>query len=83
MPIAEPKDFLKSRFLEGTFGGLMPQEEQEQARRTFSGVALVILCLFGLLFLRLWFLQLAQGDELKQRSEHNRIRQLDLPPGGA
>jgi len=80
MPIAEPKDFLKSRFLEGTFGGLMPQEEQEQARRTFSGVALVILCLFGLLFLRLWFLQLAQGDELKQRSEHNRIRQLDLPP---
>src|SRR4030042_1657555 len=77
---AEPKGFFRYRFLEGTFGGLIPPEEQEQARRTFSGAALVILCLFGLLFLRLWFLQLVQGEDLRQRSEHNRIRQLDLPP---
>jgi hypothetical protein len=77
---AEPKGFFRYRFLEGTFGGLIPPEEQEQARRTFSGAALIILCLFGLLFLRLWFLQLVQGENLRQRSEHNRIRQLDLPP---
>jgi len=77
---AEPKGFFRYRFLEGAFGGLIPPEEQEQARRTFSGAALVILCLFGLLFLRLWFLQLVQGEDLRQRSEHNRIRQLDLPP---
>ena len=30
--------------------------------------------------MRLWFLQLVQGEDLRQRSEHNRIRQLDLPP---
>jgi penicillin-binding protein 2 len=77
---AEPRDFFSFKVLEGTFGGLMPPEEQEQARRTFSGVALVILCLFGLLFLRLWFLQLVKGEDLQQRSERNRIRNLDLPP---
>jgi penicillin-binding protein 2 len=76
----ENKGFLSIKIPEGTFGGLMVPEEQEQARRTFSAVALVILCLFGLLFFRLWFLQLVQGDDLRQRSEHNRIRQLDLPP---
>jgi penicillin-binding protein 2 len=43
-------------------------------------MALVILCLFGVLFLRLWFLQLVEGEALRQRSEHNRIRQLDQPP---
>ncbi len=76
----ENKDFLNSKIPESTFGGVMPLEEQEQARRTFSGVAMVMLCLFGVLFLRLWFLQLVQGEDLRQRSEHNRIRQLDLPP---
>lgn len=68
------------RFLGGTFGGLMSPEEQDRARRNFTAVALVVLCLFGVLFLRLWFLQLAQGDEMQERSEHNRIRLLDLPP---
>lgn len=68
------------RFLGGTFGGLMPVEEQEQARRTFACVALVVLCLFGVLFMRLWYLQLVEGEDLNLRSEHNRIRLLDLPP---
>ena len=62
------------------FGGVMPPEEQERLRRTFARTALIVLCLFGLLFLRLWFLQLLQGEEMQQRSEHNRIRLLDLPP---
>ncbi len=63
-----------------SFGGVMPPEEQERLRRTFARTALIVLCLFGLLFLRLWFLQLLQGEEMQQRSEHNRIRLLDLPP---
>src|SRR5659263_661901 len=58
----------------------MPPEEQERVRRSFARIALIILCLFGVLFLRLWFLQLLQGDEMQQRSEHNRIRLQDLPP---
>ncbi|HEY9072741.1 MAG TPA: penicillin-binding protein 2, partial [Desulfobaccales bacterium] len=41
---------------------------------------LIILALFALLFLRLWFLQLVQGEDLCQRSEHNRLRLQDLPP---
>ena len=65
---------------ETSFGGVMPPEEQERVRRTFARIALIILCLFGVLFLRLWFLQLLQGDEMQQRSEHNRIRLQDLPP---
>jgi penicillin-binding protein 2 len=64
----------------GLGGGVMPPEEQERVRRNFSRTALIILCLFGLLFLRLWFLQLVQGDEMQERSEHNRIRLQDLPP---
>ena len=63
-----------------SFGGVMPPEEQERLRRTFARTALIVLCLFGLLFLRLWFLQLLQGEEMQERSEHNRIRLLDLPP---
>ncbi len=68
------------QFLGGSAGGPMAPEEQERARRNFTGVALVVLCLFGLLFLRLWFLQLVQGNEMQERSEHNRIRVQDLPP---
>ncbi|HZE21002.1 MAG TPA: hypothetical protein VE082_03025, partial [Desulfobaccales bacterium] len=66
--------------LETSFGGVMSPEEQERVRRTFTRFALVVLCFFGLIFLRLWFLQLVQGNEMQKRSEHNRIRLQDLPP---
>ena len=80
------------QFLGGSIGGPMAPEEQERARRNFTGVALVVLCLSGLLFLRLWFLQSVQGNEMQERSEHNRIRSPGLaalaghdygPPGGS
>jgi len=61
-------------------GHPMAPEEQDQTRRTLSRLALVVLGLFGLIFLRLWTLQLVEGDQLRQRSEHNRIRIVDLPP---
>jgi penicillin-binding protein 2 len=73
-------EFSGFKLRETSFGGVMPPEEQERLRRTFARTALIVLCLFGLLFLRLWFLQLLQGEELQQRSEHNRIRLQDLPP---
>ena len=75
----EPR-FSGFKLPETSFGGVMPPEEQERVRWTFARTALIVLCLFGLLFLRLWFLQLLQGDEMQQRSEHNRIRLQDLPP---
>ncbi len=68
------------KFLGTSTGGAMPPDEQERVRRNFSAVALIVLFLFGLLFLRLWFLQLVQGEYLHQRSEQNRIRLIDLPP---
>jgi len=49
-------------------------------RWAFSAVALIVLFLAGLLFLRLWFLQMVEGEELRERSEHNRLRLQDLPP---
>jgi penicillin-binding protein 2 len=61
-------------------GQSMPPEEQEQARRTLKVLTLVVLAFFGLLFLRLWTLQLVEGEEHRRRSEHNRIRLQDLPP---
>jgi len=75
-----PLGFLGFQYLGGASGGLMTPEEQDRIRRIFSGVALLVLCLFGLLILRLWFLQLVQGEEMRQRSETNRIRLQDLPP---
>jgi penicillin-binding protein 2 len=76
----DEKKFPGFHLLETSFGGLMSPEEQERVRRTFAQAALIVLCLFGLLFLRLWYLQLVQGEELQQRSEHNRIRLQELPP---
>ena len=71
---------LGSRFLGETLGGSISSEDQERVRWAFSAVALIVLCLSGLLFLRLWFLQMVEGGELRQRSENNRIRLQDLPP---
>ncbi|MDD2902910.1 MAG: hypothetical protein PHU44_10805, partial [Syntrophales bacterium] len=49
-------------------------------RWAFSAVALIVIFLAGLLFLRLWFLQMVEGEELRQRSENNRLRLQELPP---
>lgn len=64
----------------GWRGGPMLPEEYEQTRKTLYRVTIVTLALFGLLSLRLWFLQLVKGYEMRVRAEHNRIRIRDLPP---
>lgn len=76
----EPLNLSHFKVLAEGLGQPMPSEEQDRLRRTFARVALVMLCLFGLLFLRLWFLQLVEGGDLQLRSEHNRLRLQDLPP---
>lgn len=67
-------------YLEPPLVRAMPPEEQERARRTLAALSAVILVLFGVLLLRLWSLQLVQGEQLKVRSESNRLRTQDLPP---
>jgi penicillin-binding protein 2 len=67
-------------FLGQGMGGSMPPEDQERWRRSIFGVALAVILLFGLLFLRLWHLQLVEGESLQRRSEFNRIRLQDLAP---
>ena len=71
---------LKYPYQEEPLGDLMTPEEFDRSRRVLVRVVPVLLVLFGLLCLRLWFLQLIQGEYLQQRSEYNRIRSLDLPP---
>jgi penicillin-binding protein 2 len=80
MPLLDKDKFSGFKLRESISGRVMDPEEQERVRRTFSRTALIVLLLFGILFLRLWFLQLVQGGEMQQRSEHNRIRLQDLPP---
>jgi penicillin-binding protein 2 len=79
MPLMLPPS-LGFKYREAPLGGGMAPEEQERARRTFAWVALIVLGLFGLLLFRLWFLQLVEGEEMRQKSEYNRIRLLELPP---
>ncbi|MFP3867318.1 MAG: penicillin-binding protein 2 [Desulfobacteraceae bacterium] len=55
-------------------------ELQEEIRSSLFVFTVIALTLFGLLTLRLWYLQLVRGYELRNKSEHNRIRTRDLPP---
>lgn len=58
----------------------MPPEVYDQVKKTLFIISLTVLVLFGLLLLRLWYLQLVKGDDFTQKSESNRIRLRDLPP---
>jgi penicillin-binding protein 2 len=75
-----PSPPLEYPYLEEPLGDHMSPEEFERSRRLLTGVALILLVLFGLLLLRLWFLQLIKGQYFQKRSEYNHIRVQDLPP---
>ncbi len=77
---ADPTGKFTDPFLDAPLARAMPPEEQERSRKTLAGLSAVVLLLFGVLFLRLWSLQLVQGEQLKLRSESNRLRVQDLPP---
>jgi penicillin-binding protein 2 len=76
----QPSPSLKYPYQEEPLGDFMTPEEFERSRWVLARVTPVLLILFGLLFLRLWFLQLIQGEYLQKRSESNRIRSQDIPP---
>ncbi|MGQ9688751.1 MAG: penicillin-binding protein 2 [Desulfobaccales bacterium] len=67
-------------YKEEPLGDQLSPEELERSRRLMARVILLLFIMFGLLVLRLWFLQLVQGEHLQQRSERNRIRSQELPP---
>lgn len=75
-----PAPLLEYPYQEEPLGDQMTPEELERSRRVLARVAPILLILFGLLILRLWFLQLIKGEYLQKRSEHNRIRVQDLSP---
>lgn len=75
-----PTPPLKYPFKDEPLGDQLSPEEYERSRRFIARVILVLLMFFGVLCLRLWFLQLVQGEDLQKRSERNRIRSQDLPP---
>jgi penicillin-binding protein 2 len=73
MKFFQPSPQMKYPYQEEPLGDHMTPEEYERSRRLLARVAPILLVLFGLLLLRLWFLQLIKGDYLQMRSEYNHI----------
>lgn len=48
--------------------------------RQLRNTTLFVLLVFGVLVLRLWFLQILNGSMYRAKSEHNRIHLRDIPP---
>ena len=48
--------------------------------RQIKNAILFVLVVFGILILRLWFLQIVNGSNYRTKSEHNRIRLQGIPP---
>uniref|UniRef100_A0A7C3Z4J3 Penicillin-binding protein 2 n=1 Tax=Desulfobacca acetoxidans TaxID=60893 RepID=A0A7C3Z4J3_9BACT len=80
MKLFEPTPSLEYPYQEEPLGDQMTPEELERSRRLLARVAPILLLLFGLLVLRLWYLQLIKGEYLQKRSEYNRIRVQEIPP---
>jgi penicillin-binding protein 2 len=53
---------------------------RESLEQRLNVAAMIVVILFGVLFLRLWFLQVVNGWTYKARSENNRIHLQDIPP---
>lgn len=58
-------------------------QETEDLKGRLGYLTLAVLCLFGMLLLRLWYLQIVRGPEYRVQSESNRTRVEDvIPPRG-
>ncbi len=54
--------------------------ETEVYQKRLSRLTLFVLIVFGVLFLRLWFLQIINGPKYRTQSENNRINLRDILP---
>lgn len=58
---------------------MMPREVPPEVGRRIAAAVAITLFAFGLIFARLWFLQVVKGPEMRSVSEHNRIRLVRVP----
>jgi penicillin-binding protein 2 len=56
-----------------------PEEEAKEYLPRYKVLYAVIFICCGLIFGRLWYLQIMQGSELRQFSEKNRVKETKLP----
>jgi len=61
-------------------GSLQNGPEPGDFRRKLTVVMILICAALSLLTIRLWYLQIIKGDELKQRSENNAVRFRKIQP---
>ncbi len=59
---------------------LLNGPEPAEFRQKLKIIIIVILVAFSILLVRLWYLQVIKGDDLKQRSENNSIRFRKIMP---
>src|SRR5665647_249765 len=55
-----------------------PNSAQEGLERRLAILGLVIIAVLGVLFTRLWFMQIVGGTAYKKKAEGNRIREISL-----
>ena len=51
---------------------------QERLQRRIAILGLVMLAAFGVLFARLWFMQIVSGNDYRKKAEGNRIREISI-----
>lgn len=54
--------------------------DPSEFRQQFNVLIWVVLCVFFFLAAKMWYLQIVKGDELRQRSQNNRIRLQEIEP---
>ncbi len=59
---------------------LLNGPETVEFRQKFKIVFALLLIIFSVLLIRLWYLQVIKGGELKQRSENNSVRFRKIKP---
>jgi penicillin-binding protein 2 len=60
--------------------GRLNEYDPGEFRARFKILLLIVLAALSLLLIRLWFLQVIKGDELRQRSENNSVRLRKIKP---
>lgn len=61
-------------------GRLQNGPEPVDFRRKLAVVMILVCAALSVLMIRLWYLQIVKGDELKQRSENNAVRFRRIQP---
>ena len=55
-----------------------PDAAEEKLQRKLAVLGLLMAAAFGVLFARLWFMQIVSGDDYRKKAEGNRIREISI-----